>query len=400
MLTPNITWIVWKTAQVQQFHTCVHKRERAPPTLASSATASWLATSVDTASFFTNAQLVTADIAANLADGMYQGHYHGKEYHSPDLDAVLARAWASGVEKIIITAGTLSDARAALALACTDPRLFCTVGVHPTRCSEFEEHAAGPEAYLAELKEVHRPTPNPFLQSSWCTAKVVVILFDCRHRRGLPRRAKRHRSCIMLCAADKRTPVCVTVSWSFAQVLEAGRLEGKVVAVGEVGLDYDRLQFCSKAVQKTWFQRQFELVAASKLPMFLHSRAAADDLAAILSEQIKAGTFTGAKLALCSDRIDAAPVVCQATCTARQGTTLWHTSWWHCNIACSNLLLDGRQRLSRWRCALLHWLDRGGGTAAQPAPSRLHRHQRLFAQDTRQLQRDVVRATATHDGGN
>ena len=33
-------------------------------------------------------------------------------------------------------------------------RLFCTVGVHPTRCSEFEEHPEGSEAYMAALLDV------------------------------------------------------------------------------------------------------------------------------------------------------------------------------------------------------------------------------------------------------
>ena len=85
---------------------------------------------------------------------MYQGEYHGKQYHEPDLDAVLQRAWASGVEKIIITAGTLAESRAALQLARSDSRLFCTAGVHPTRCSEFDEHPGGSARYAEELQEV------------------------------------------------------------------------------------------------------------------------------------------------------------------------------------------------------------------------------------------------------
>lgn len=100
------------------------------------------------------------DIGANLTDSMYQGEYRGTSAHEPDLDAVLARAWAAGVEKIIITAGTLSDARTALDLARTDPRLFCTVGVHPTRCNEFESAPEGGEAYLLALKQVGLSCPR------------------------------------------------------------------------------------------------------------------------------------------------------------------------------------------------------------------------------------------------
>ena len=112
------------------------------------------------------------DIGANLTDGMFRGEYHGKTYHEPDLDVVLRRAWDVGVEKVMVTAGTLREAREAIDLADRfdrgdspegahhgdgDPerrssprRLFTTVGVHPTRCGEFEASGDG-DAYLQSL---------------------------------------------------------------------------------------------------------------------------------------------------------------------------------------------------------------------------------------------------------
>lgn len=39
---------------------------------------------------------IHADIGANLTDGMFQGQYMGKAYHSPDVTKVLDRAWAAG----------------------------------------------------------------------------------------------------------------------------------------------------------------------------------------------------------------------------------------------------------------------------------------------------------------
>ena len=66
---------------------------------------------------------------------------------------------------MIVTAGTLEESREALKLAKAHPNLYSTVGVHPTRCSEFfggggggggdsEAHVAALAAVLEEGKEL------------------------------------------------------------------------------------------------------------------------------------------------------------------------------------------------------------------------------------------------------
>jgi TatD DNase family protein len=54
----------------------------------------------------------------------------------------------------------------------------------------------------------------------------------------------------------------------------------QLVAFGELGLDYDRLHYCSKKMQLHSFAIQLKLAASMdpQLPLFLHSRAAHEDV--------------------------------------------------------------------------------------------------------------------------
>ncbi|KAL0820653.1 hypothetical protein ABMA28_006486 [Loxostege sticticalis] len=155
------------------------------------------------------------DIGANLTDEMYQGVYHGSKKHAPDLEKVLSRSWNNGMDKMIITGGSVADSKKAIDLSRTDSRLFATVGCHPTRCTEF---VADPDSYLNDLRHLIKENKD------------------------------------------------------------------KVVAVGECGLDYERLHFCEKDVQLKFFELQLQLSREFELPLFLHCRAAADDLVQILSK--------------------------------------------------------------------------------------------------------------------
>ncbi|KAK3783195.1 hypothetical protein RRG08_046988 [Elysia crispata] len=175
------------------------------------------------------------DIGANLSDGVYQGCYHGKQAHQGDLDHVLERAKKFGVEKIIVTGGSLKDSQNALEVAQTDESLFCTVGCHPTRTLEFEVDGEDPDKYLHKLLEL--ATTN----------------------------------------------------------------KDKVVAAGEMGLDFDRLHFSPKEAQLKYFEKQLDFVSETKLPVFFHCRAAHQNFCDIVRrhrDNIHGGvvhSFTGTK---------------------------------------------------------------------------------------------------------
>ena len=171
------------------------------------------------------------DIGANLLDSKFSGEYNGSSRHPPDLEAVLRRsltqyegyaAEVGGCERVIITAGTLSEARVTLAMCdkintkCASKGVATTAGFHPTRATEYEE--------------------------------------------GL-----------------------------YEHILENAWPQGDVVALGELGLDYDRLQFSDKESQMTSLLAQLAVSerlrsAGVSLPLFIHSRNCGDDLYEILRD--------------------------------------------------------------------------------------------------------------------
>ena len=69
------------------------------------------------------------------------------------------------------------------------------------------------------------------------------------------------------------------------------RPEDKVIAVGEIGLDYNSEE-PSPEYQKDWFIRQLDLARRSQLPVIIHSRDAAKDTLDIMKAE-RAGEIGG-----------------------------------------------------------------------------------------------------------
>jgi len=79
------------------------------------------------------------DIGANLTHESFRS----------DFDAVLERARAQGVDKIVVTGASAGGSRAALELARSHPGfLFATAGVHPHHAHEYDDAT---DALLREL---------------------------------------------------------------------------------------------------------------------------------------------------------------------------------------------------------------------------------------------------------
>lgn len=82
-----------------------------------------------------------------------------------------------------------------------------------------------------------------------------------------------------------------------------GKESGQVVAIGELGLDFDpdRLKFCPRETQEKYFESQLGLSETLKLPLFLHNRDSTEAFVEILKRNRSkwtkgvAHSFTGTK---------------------------------------------------------------------------------------------------------
>ncbi|MEM5472961.1 TatD family hydrolase [Hoeflea sp. AS60] len=74
------------------------------------------------------------------------------------------------------------------------------------------------------------------------------------------------------------------------ELVQLAEANGKVVAIGEAGLDYF-YDTQKPEDQKTGFRRHIEAARRTQLPLVIHSRSADEDMAAILTEETGKGAF-------------------------------------------------------------------------------------------------------------
>ena len=163
-----------------------------------------------------------------------------------DRDAVIRRAWEAGLTRILIPALDYESALAALRLAASHPNIFAAVGFHPTDLDKWDEDA------VEKLRSLFSPTH--------------VTLSDSEG--SLPPQSGIIRS---------------------AQ----NDMANKIVAIGEIGLDYYWIKEPEKQVrQRDVLKQQLRLAQEVNKPVVIHMREEGDewfgqasvDLLEILSE--------------------------------------------------------------------------------------------------------------------
>ncbi|KAL1896828.1 hypothetical protein Sste5346_004461 [Sporothrix stenoceras] len=202
------------------------------------------------------------DIGINLADPIFRGMYHGKQRHPDDLVGIVQRARDVGCSRLIVTGSSFKSSREALKLARLFPNtVFTTAGIHPCSSAIFErKHTRHHEADPEDDAEDHTPACGPDPTKPHAEENEVDLAKSAQ-----------------LMAELRKLVLTATPANS-------------LVALGEMGLDYDRLHFCSASTQRHAFAAQLALVAdlakaGHPLPLFLHSRAAHADFLRLLKEQ-------------------------------------------------------------------------------------------------------------------
>lgn len=159
-------------------------------------------------------------------------HFDDKAFDE-DRDEAIKNAIKSGVGKIVNVGASMNSSRTSMELAARYPEVYAAVGVHPEDCRDLTE------ADMDILK-------------GYALARNEEL---------------------------------------FGNNNDASDKVNKVVAIGEIGLDYywDEPE---RDIQKKWFIRQLQLAKEVNLPIIVHSRDAAKDTLDIIKSE-HSGTTGG-----------------------------------------------------------------------------------------------------------
>ena len=169
------------------------------------------------------------------------------ENFDPDRPAVLERAALAGLTHILIPGLNLPSSRSAVKLAGSHPMLSAAIGVHPTEAATWTESSI---KELTALSSVSSGSSGPSGS------------FDSFGSSGA--------SCSSF-PSGTSGPSYTSDTSSTSSTSNSS----KVVAIGEIGLDY-YWNAATLEIQKKLLQRQLDLATHLGLPVILHMREARD----------------------------------------------------------------------------------------------------------------------------
>jgi TatD DNase family protein len=152
-----------------------------------------------------------------------------------DREAVLERARQAGVGFILIPGLNLASSQAVVKLAGSHTSLYAAVGIHPTEATTWTPQTYNELKYLTFFPSA-QSTPSD---------------------------------------SSSPSPSSGTSGSSGASDTSGTSVSSKILAIGEIGLDY-YWDSAPQDVQRNVLSQQLELAAAVSLPVILHMREAGD----------------------------------------------------------------------------------------------------------------------------
>ncbi|GAW79063.1 TatD-like deoxyribonuclease [Plasmodium gonderi] len=236
------------------------------------------------------------DIGSNLTDKMFDGIYNKKK-HENDLQYVLNRAKKNNVEKIIITCCSLEDIDKSLKICETyDPEgkfLFLTAGVHPTNCYEFTEKNTIQEKDKQAKKEYEQfinyfKNGKNLVPENQKPDDAVDAKGHALNSTNVQTNNEKNKNSSEPLGNVFKIPGFLydKKDQNYLEKLKQKIINHskRIVCIGEIGLDFDRLFFCPQYIQIKYFIYQLKLVEMFRLPIFLHMRNCSDIFFEILEK--------------------------------------------------------------------------------------------------------------------
>lgn len=167
------------------------------------------------------------DVGVNITDSMFDGNYHGKKHHQNDILSVLLKAKRHHVTDILLTGSSLDESKRTIDIV-----------------QSLKNNPVG----IEELPNLYSTVGvHPCTVMEFESAKSIDEHLD-----------------------------------NLEDLINLGLHLNIVKAFGEIGLDYDRLNYTPMDRQLVYFEKQLQLATKFNLPLFLHMRSACDDFVKIL----------------------------------------------------------------------------------------------------------------------